>query len=105
MHRYSNILFPEKTFNPSDNTYYIGILEGEGVGAEVIACALRVLETLEENSKIVFSKEYGGAIGRDSERQGKGYLSDEVEAFCRNIFAHGGALLNGPGGGRYVYEL
>jgi 3-isopropylmalate dehydrogenase len=32
-------------------------------------------------------------------------LSDEALAFCKTVLERGGALLNGPGGGRYVYDL
>jgi 3-isopropylmalate dehydrogenase len=32
-------------------------------------------------------------------------LSAEAIDFCRSIFSAGGAVLSGPGGGRYVYDL
>jgi 3-isopropylmalate dehydrogenase len=32
-------------------------------------------------------------------------VPDDVIAFCRDIFSRDGAILNGPGGDRYVYDL
>lgn len=83
----------------------VGVLPGEGIGPEVIGCALRVLSALESASGERFEVEVGAAIGRDAERGGGKALSDEVIAFCGQIFSRGGAVLNGPGGGRYVYDL
>ena len=47
----------------------------------------------------------GGVIGRDAERASGTALSAEVTRFCEEVFARGGAILSGPGGGRYVYDL
>jgi 3-isopropylmalate dehydrogenase len=33
------------------------------------------------------------------------WVTEEVETFCREIHGEGGAVLCGPGGGRFVYEL
>lgn len=85
----------------------LGILPGEGIGPEVIRCTLQVLNAIASNGSHEFVIEYGGPIGRDSERvHGDGEaLSGEVVEFCEDVFARGGAILNGPGGGRYVYDL
>ena len=32
-------------------------------------------------------------------------LTDEVAEFCGEIFQSGGAVLCGPGGGRFVYDM
>ncbi len=83
----------------------IGVLEGEGVGPEVIGCALNVLAAVESVSRTRFKIAIGGPIGKAAERAGGKTLPEDVVDFCRDIFARGGAVLNGPGGGRYVYEL
>jgi 3-isopropylmalate dehydrogenase len=83
----------------------IGILKGEGVGSEVISAALSVLTALESSSELRFELRHGGAIGTEAEAQCGKPLSAEVIEFCRNIFADGGAILAGPGGGRFVYDL
>lgn len=83
----------------------VGVLRGEGIGPEVTASALQVLSAVEEVSGRKFQIEHGGAIGRDAERGGKSVLPEDVIDFCGGIFKRGGAVLNGPGGGRYVYDL
>jgi 3-isopropylmalate dehydrogenase len=83
----------------------VGVLRGEGIGPEVTASALQVLSALESVTDLRFQIDYGTAIGRDAERGGKKVLPEEVIEFCGDIFARGGAVLNGPGGGRYVYDL
>jgi len=47
----------------------------------------------------------GGAIGRAAEERTGGALTEEVTAFCQGVFDAGGAILAGPGGGRFVYDL
>ena len=101
---WSDCLFSRKA-RPSPATNLIGVLTGEGIGPEVINGALRVLSAVESVTHERFRIEYGAAIGRESERQGGKALPDEVVDFCRRIFDRGGAVLNGPGGGRYVYDL
>jgi 3-isopropylmalate dehydrogenase len=44
-------------------------------------------------------------IGRDAELMTGRALTDEVAAFCEGVFGDGGAVLCGPGGGRFVYDL
>ena len=83
----------------------IGVLPGDGIGPEVIAAALRVLAAVEETIGARFEIVRGGAIGEEAERAGDKPLPDSVTAFCADIFARGGTILNGPGGGRYVYDL
>ena len=83
----------------------IGVLEGEGVGPEVIDAALKVLETLSTNPSRKFKILKGGDIGLTSFRKTGQYFCDDVIGFCRDIFSQGGAILCGPGGGRFVYEL
>jgi len=47
----------------------------------------------------------GGAIGKLAEARCGTGLSQEVLGFCEAVFAAGGAVLSGPGGGRFVYDL
>ncbi len=81
------------------------MLPGEGVGPEVIDAALDVVRAASEAGAHEVSVEFGGPIGRDAERELGTALPDEVVRFCYGVFERGGAILNGPGGGRYVYDL
>jgi 3-isopropylmalate dehydrogenase len=86
-------------------TAVIGVLPGEGIGPEVVGVALDVLDAVSGVTGRKFDIRFGGLIGNDALRVfGKG-LSDQVVAFCDDIFADGGALFCGAGGGRFVYEL
>src|SRR5215217_8336379 len=79
----------------------VGVLEGEGIGPDVINVALRVLRVLESTVRHNFEVSYGGPIGTEAELRYGEPLSDEVAEFCRHIFSQGGAILAGPGGGRF----
>ena len=83
----------------------IGVLPGEGVGPEVIASALAVLDAVAAGSGLEVDLRTGGAIGLDAERVAGRALTDEVCNFIADIFDQGGAILCGPGGGRFVYDL
>ena len=86
-------------------TPLIGVLPGEGIGPAVVEAALEVLRRLRDVGGPDVRVEIGGEIGRDAERSLGTPLPDHVVAFCERIFERGGAILNGPGGSRYVYEL
>jgi 3-isopropylmalate dehydrogenase len=83
----------------------LGVLPGEGVGPEITDAALEVLRRLGEAGGAGVAVEVGGPIGRDAERISGTALPDEVVDFCRGILDRSGAILSGPGGGRYVYDL
>ena len=83
----------------------LGVLPGEGVGPEVIDASLAVLRALEGAGAPRVEVVVGGAIGRTAEELHGTPLPQDVLDFCRNVFGRGGAILNGPGGGRYVYDL
>lgn len=83
----------------------VGVLEGEGVGPEVVPAALDVLEAVSAKFDQKFEVRHGGPIGLESARQTGMWLTPKVISFCQSIFAEGGAVLCGPGGGRFVYEL
>ncbi|WP_372368917.1 isocitrate/isopropylmalate family dehydrogenase [Candidatus Uabimicrobium sp. HlEnr_7] len=89
------------TDNKSPENYSIGVLKGEGVGSHIIDCSLKLLLYLPQN----FDISYGGAIGKLSEKECGESLTKEVIDFCQNVFSKEGAILAGPGGSRFVYEL
>lgn len=80
----------------------LGVLPGEGVGPEVTGVALQVLAALEgaglANLEVEILDRIGHATNGDS-------LPHELVAFCTDTFAAGGAILAGPYGGRFVYDL
>lgn len=89
----------------SRTRFPVGVLPGEGIGPEVIQQALRVLDILRPHLPIQFDVITGGEIGNQAvEKQGRA-LTEEVEQLCEDIFARRGAILCGPGGGRFVYDL
>jgi len=83
----------------------VGVIPGEGIGEEVIEAALLVLRAVASVSDFDLVVETGGPIGRQAERECGHCLPAETLAFCREILGRGGAILCGPGGGRFVYEL
>jgi len=82
----------------------IGVVNGEGIGPEVVGAALKVLSVLDTAGHSRLDIRMGGAIGREAEPE-QGRLTQEGEAFCRDVFARGGVILTGPGEGRFVYDL
>lgn len=90
---------------PGARGILIGVLPGEGIGPEVIAGAIEVLDSVAGATALAVEIRQGGPIGRDSERIVGAALSADVIGFCEDIFAQGGAILSGPGGGRYVYDM
>jgi 3-isopropylmalate dehydrogenase len=90
---------------PAGSVPLIGVFRGCGVGPSVVDGALEVLQAIGQVLGIKFDIEYGGVIGEDSVERGGLPLPEEAVEFCDGVFRRGGAILNGPGGGRYVYEL
>ena len=88
-----------------DGRHLIGVLEGEGIGPEVVHAALHALSALESIGPWRFEIRSGGPIGLTAQRRHGVPLTPEVVEFCETIFARGGAVLAGPGGGRFVYDL
>jgi 3-isopropylmalate dehydrogenase len=85
--------------------HVIGVLPGEGIGPEVIDITLAVLEVLSSQSAKRFDIRIGGPIGLMAQQQYGRSLTDDVISFCNDAFSAGGAVLCGPGGGRFVYDL
>jgi 3-isopropylmalate dehydrogenase len=93
----------EPRFEGSD--YPLGVFTGEGIGEEVIGAALTILASVADAGNLKFTISRGGDIGKDAERTLGNALPPEAVAFCSGVFAKGGAILCGPGGGRFVYEI
>ncbi len=83
----------------------IGVLEGTGIGPQVIGATLQVLKAVGQVLNLEFEIRHGGLIGEDAIAEHGQWLPEDTADFCADIFARGGAILNGPGGGRYVYDL
>jgi 3-isopropylmalate dehydrogenase len=83
----------------------IGVLVGTGIGPEVIGATLQVLKSVEQALNLKFEMRYGGLIGEEAIAEHGQWLPEDTMEFCADIFQLGGAILSGPGGGRYVYDL
>lgn len=83
----------------------IGLVPGEGIGPELTRVAREVLEAIDACSDKRFAFEHGGLIGADAVRASGTALTEEVHAFFQDVFTRGGAVLCGPGGQRFVYDL
>jgi 3-isopropylmalate dehydrogenase len=83
----------------------IGVLEGTGIGPEVIGATLQVLQSVEQALNLKFEVRHGGLIGEAAIVEHGQWLPENTMEFCADIFQLGGAILSGPGGGRYVYDL
>jgi 3-isopropylmalate dehydrogenase len=84
-----------------DAPHVLGVLVGEGIGAEVVAAALVVLDAVANSSGLRLELRRGGEIAAGPARR----LTAEATEFCESVFAAGGTLLCGPAGGRSVYDL
>ncbi len=87
---------------PPAHGFRIGLLPGEGVGPELTEAAGVVLAALEQAGGTALQLLEGPSGGESSKA---GSLTDAGADFCRDMFASGGAVLAGPHGGRWVYEL
>jgi isocitrate/isopropylmalate dehydrogenase len=83
----------------------IGVLEGAGIGSEVVSAALQVLRSVEQATDLGFELRQGGLIGETAVAACGQWLPEATAEFCADVFRSGGAILSGPGGGRYVYDL
>jgi 3-isopropylmalate dehydrogenase len=81
------------------------VLPGTGIGPQIVRGTLEVLTRVSEILDLQFDVRQGGPIGEDAEARFGRSLPDCVVGFCDEIFQGGGAVLSGPGGGRYVYDL
>jgi len=102
---YSKYLVGKKIRRQPASSPLIGVLEGAGIGPTVINATLHVLKSAEQALGLKFDVRFGGLIGEDAIAEHGKWLPEDTMEFCADIFHHGGAILNGPGGGRYVYDL
>jgi len=89
---------------PAGGRRLVGVLPGEGIGPEVVSAAVAVLETAAAGDGGLEFR-YGGPIGTEALEAHGSPLTQEVSGWCEQIFTEGGAILCGPGGSRFVYEL
>lgn len=99
---FSHLIF-ESSERP--RTHTIGVLEGEGIGPEVLAATFDVLDALQRKRNLKFQLHYGGLIGQQAIKQGTQPLSEEVTQWCEGFFERREPILCGPGGDRFVYDL
>ncbi len=90
---------------PSSTDTVIGVLAGEGIGPEIIEVALKILDVISKLTGDSFDVRVGGKIGLPALAESGQPLTHEVINFCQSIFDRRGAILCGPGGGRFVYDL
>ncbi len=83
---------------PAGARCLVGAIPGEGIGPEVVGAALLVLDAAAKSTGASVDIRIGGNTANR-------VLSHEVSSFCESVFADGGAVLCGPVGGRFVYEL
>ena len=83
----------------------IGIIEGEGVGLDLLQASLKVLSALETVTTHSFEIIYSNNVGRNGKNGFKEPLDPDLISFCEKIFNFQGGILAGPGGGRFVYSL
>jgi len=83
----------------------LGVFPGDGIGPEIVAITLNVLDAV----CTAFGREVevhrGGPIGYEAEAATGTPLPPEAAELCAAVFERGGAILQGPGGGRFVYDL
>jgi 3-isopropylmalate dehydrogenase len=83
----------------------IGVFPGEGSSPELVAAAMRLVESVVSHSGLDLNVVVGGAIGLDARRATGADLPDEAAELVGRVFARGGAILAGAGGGRFVYDM
>lgn len=90
--------FPEWPSLPTPRVCRVAAVPGEGVGPEVVGGALAVLEAATRSTGVSVEVSRGGDT---SSRK----LNADIASLCESTFAAGGAVLCGPVGGRFVYDL
>jgi 3-isopropylmalate dehydrogenase len=97
--RWSEAIEGRHALAPPGGRVRVGVLPGEGIGPEVIGATLTVLDAVAEARGLEF------ALTERKPSAGHPELAEAEVEFCRDTFAAGGAVLAGPHGGRWVYEL
>lgn len=103
-----SFLSPNDRFCFSDacrSVLRIGVIEGCGIGPEVVGAALRVLDSVAQATGLTVELHHGGLVGERAEERYGQTLPACTADFFKDVFTRGGAVLCGPGGGRFVYDL
>lgn len=98
-------VIPQWPEGPPKEPLVVGYFPGEGIGAEIVPPALELLHALCDRFSRRLELRPGGLIGQPAVAASGKALNDEAVNFCEGIFADSGAILCGPGGSRFVYEL
>lgn len=98
-------IFENKQPPGSNDSYFIGILPGEGIGPQIIDICLKLLDTIQLCTPVRFELEFGGAIGKEALTKTGVALTEDVRTFCESVFERRGTVFCGPGGDRFVYDL
>lgn len=85
--------------------FLVGLLEGEGIGPQLIDGCVELLKAIESRFGHRFECRYGGVIGTAAVDRHGAALSADVVRFCGEMFASGAPILAGAGGGRFVYDM
>jgi 3-isopropylmalate dehydrogenase len=83
----------------------LGVIEGCGIGPEVVGATLQILAAVGQVLGLRFDLRFGGLVGEEAEARFGTPLPNSTLRFFEQVFDEGGAVLSGPGGGRYVYDL
>lgn len=87
------------------DTVVIGAFPGEGVGPVLVDICERLLRVLESRGCFNLRLRRGGLIGVEARAACGADLPESAVAFAEEIFADGGAIIAGAGGGRFVYDM
>lgn len=82
--------------------YRVGVWSGAGIGPEVIAASLLLLDVIERHTDCRFELRHAPAHGHAASNE---HECSEVVAFTQSTFDDGGALLCGPVSGRAIYQM
>lgn len=83
----------------------VGLLDGEGVGPDLIEASHAVLRAVASTSDVRFDVRLSRDHGVDAERAYREPFCPSVTRFLSDVFAAGGVVIAGPGGGRFVYDM
>lgn len=71
----------------------------------MVRAALQGLNSVQQVRQLNFEVRHGGRIGEEAVAHCGQWFPENTATFCAEVFQDGGAILSGPGGGRYVYDL
>jgi len=88
---------------PVRTPYAVGVLPGEGIGPEVVAAALTVLDAVADAFGLEFDVRVSDELGPPGPHGRR--LDEHTIPFFDDLFAVGAPALCGAVSGRFVYEL